>query len=258
MQTLLTRWFCDNANANANTNATERRGKRPAQVAGAPKRAVALFDDGTALQAWETRGYKTARTPPSLAPEAHHSGSSARDFLAPYADDLAIAVAFPACTDLSAAGARWWKDKRKKNPNFQDHAVARIRSVEAAMRATGVPYAMIVPASPRLRMMWKSPDAIISPHEYGGWLPADAPHPLFPDVVPAQDAYKKRTYVYFGNGFVLPRRRPVIPKWTTRQRKGKTVRVSPLLVRRKHRHVRRLTPLGFLEAVAERNSRNCD
>jgi len=49
---------------------------------------------------------------------------------------------------------------------------------------------------------------------------------------------------------VLPRRKPVAAVWATVRRKGKVRRVSPLLVKRKHRNVRRLSPLGFLEAVA--------
>jgi len=242
MQTLLTRWFRDESADRARAH-VPRRG-----------RVVALFDDGAALGPWQRRGDATVRTHAALAVESEQNGESTRAFLGAHAEDVALAVAFPACTDLSAAGARWWKKKRDRNPEFQNEAVTRIRGVEAALRDTGAPYAMLVPAAPLLKKMMREPSAIVSPHEYGGWLAPDAPHPLFPEVVPRCDAYVKRTYVYCGNGFVLPRRRPVAPVWATRRRKGRDVRVSPLLLKRKHRHLRRIAPLGFLEAVAASNS----
>jgi len=241
-QTLLTRWV----------RAAEPAPPRPPRTP-PPRYAAALFADTPSLQAWTSRGYRPVRLAP-VEDERHHTGAAVAEALRAHASDLAMVVAFPSCTDLSAAGARWWKRKRLANPDFQNEAAARVRAVEEALKATGVPYAVIVAAAPRLRKLWKAPAATISPHEYGGWLAAGEPHPSYPEVVPQQDAYVKRTYVYVGNGFVLPQRRLVIPKWAKRRRKGKLVRVSPLLVRRKHRHLRRLSPLGFLEGAAATNS----
>lgn len=251
-QSQLTRWFRDE-------RPRRESARRPPP---APQRAVAAFADGAALGPWVARGFlpvvqvqvqgASARARASAsADEAQHTGAAVAALLAAHAGDVAIALAFPACTDLSAAGARWWRAKRKRNPDFQREAVARIQGVEAALRASGAPFAMLVPAAPLLKRLWRDPSAVISPHEYGGWLAADAAHPLHADVVPKRDAYVKRTYVYAGNGFVLPRRKPVPPVWATRTTKrGATRRVSPLLVKRRHRHLRRLAPLGFLEAVA--------
>lgn len=244
-QSQLTRWFRDERPARP-------RARLPPP---APQHAVAAFADAAALAPWVARGFVAVRganaSTAASAPDAQHTGAAVAALYAAHVGDVAIALAFPACTDLSAAGARWWRAKRKRNPDFQRQAVARIQGVEAALRASGAPYAMLVPAAPLLKRAWRDPSAVISPHEYGGWLPADAAHPQHADVVPKRDAYVKRTYVYAGNGFVLPRRKPVPPVWATRtSKRGKTRRVSPLLVKRRHRHLRRLAPLGFLEAVA--------
>ena len=235
----ITRWFRDDkrpasASASASAPSTTHR----------PRYALSLHDDGTALGPWRRRGYRTFCA--QLAAEPLRASALAHA----HAGDIAIALAFPACVDLCASGARWWKRKRAANPNFQRDAIERLRQTELLLRATKAPYAMFCPGTSLIKKMWKAPSAVISPHEYGGWLAEGQQHPLYPEVVPNRDAYHKRTYVFSGNGFVLPRRKPVTALWATVRRKGKLRRVSPLLVKRKHRNVRRLSPLGFLEAVA--------
>ena len=242
MQTLLTGWLHNRA-------PSPPRPKR----APPPNLAIALFSDPPALRAWTSRGYKPLRLA-TVEAEAQHSAAVAAEALRPHLANAAMIVAFPGCTDLSAAGARWWKQKRLANPNFQEDAAERICALDATLKDTGVPYVIVVAAAPRLRKLWKAPTAVVSPHEYGGWLAPGEPHPCFPAVVPSQDAYKKRTFVYAGNGFILPRKRLVVPKWAKRRRKGKLVRVSPLLLHRKHKNLRRLSALGFLKGAAETNS----
>ena len=161
--------------------------------------------------------------------------------------NAAMIVAFPGCTDLAPL-ARGGGSRRLANPNFQEDAVERIRALDDTLKSTGVPYVIIVSAAPRLRKLWKAPTAIISPHEYGGWLNRGEPHPCFPDVVPSQDAYKKRTFIYTGNGFILPHKRLVTPKWAKRRRKGNWC-ASRRFMHRKHKNLRRLSPLGFLSAL---------
>lgn len=242
MQTVLTGWLHSRA-------PTPPKPKKTPP----PNLAIALFADPPALRAWTARGYKPLRLA-TVEAEAQHSATVATDAIQPHLANAAMIVAFPGCTDLSAAGARWWKQKRLANPNFQEDAAERIRALDDTLKSTGVPYVIIVSAAPRLRKLWKAPTAIISPHEYGGWLNRGEPHPCFPDVVPPQDAYKKRTFIYTGNGFILPHKRLVTPTWAKRRRKGKLVRVSPLLLHRKHKNLRRLSPLGFLKGSADTNS----
>lgn len=229
-QTLLTRWFDDRAAPRV------RRPRSPA-----PRLVACLGGDGLALRPWMERGYR------SLDAEvvAAHQGN------------IAFACAFPPCTDLASAGARWWRRKRAKNPNFQEEAVERLRATERALRASGAPFVMFTPGSATITKLWKGPSAVISPYQYGGYLPEGHQHPTAPNVIPGQDRYHKQTYVFTGNGFVLPRRKPVVPVWVVKKDKktGKPQRISPVLAKRKHRHARRLAPLGFLTAVAELHAR---
>jgi hypothetical protein len=70
-------------------------------------------------------------------------------------------------------------------------------------------------------------------------------------TVPGRDAYHLKTYLFVGNGFKLPRRKPVEPVWVKRLHKktGKMRKISPVLAKRRKNVARRLAPLGFLEAV---------
>jgi len=242
-QPLLTRWFVDRA--------APRRPRAPPPPPPQPTpRLVACLGGGDdlALRPWLERGYG------SLASELRGEPTEqSAAVLAAHAGHVAFACAFPPCADLAAAGARWWKRKRAADPDFQTRAVRRLRRTERALRASGAPYAMLTPGSPTIQTLFRPPEAVISPYQYGSYLPEDHEHPTAPDVIPGRDKYHKRTYVFSGNGFVLPRRKPVVPVWVVKLHKktGKLRKVSPVLAKRKHKHARRLAPLGFMRAVAE-------
>ena len=236
-QLLLTRWFRDDA-------APKRPRQR--QAVPPPRIVVCLGGDGLALGPWLRRGYR------SLAPEIRAEPERTADIVAARKGRIAFACAFPPCVDLASAGARWWRRKRAENPEFQQEAIERLRNTELMLRSTGAPYCMFTPGSATITKLWKGPSAIISPYQYGGYLPENHAHPTMPEVVPSRDRYHKLTYVYTGNGFVLPRRKPVLPVWVHKRHKktGKIRRLSPVLAKRKYKHARRLAPLGFLAAVA--------
>ena len=204
-------------------------------------RVVSVAGDELALRAWRARGYGVV-----------NRGKVAE--VAP--GSVAFACALPLCCDLSSAGARWWERKRRKNPKFQAEVVDALKETEAALVATGAPYLLLTPASPILKRLWKAPRLTISPHEYGGYLAATALHPTWPTAIPKQDAYRKRTYVFHGNGLVLPQRKPVAPVWIEVKSKktGKIKRLAPMFAKRKYRGAQRAAPLGFLEGVAQCNT----
>lgn len=241
MQQLLTQWFDDSA-------APRRPRRRPAPP---PRLVVCLGGDGLALRPWLERGYR------SLDEEIRADPEKTADIVAARHGRIAFACAFPPCVDLAAAGARWWRRKRAENPNFQTEAIDRLRNTELMLRSTGAPYVMFTPGSAMITKLWKGPSAIISPYQFGGYLPENHHHPTTPNVIPGRDRYHKHTYVFTGNGFVLPRRKPVTPVWVMKKHKktGKVRRVSPVLAKRKHKHARRLAPLGFLTAVANLHSK---
>ena len=202
---------------------------------------VSVAGDETALRSWKRRGYQVlARAQVEEAVPG----------------TVAFACALPGCCDLASAGARWWERKRRENPNFQTEVVDALKETEATLVATGAPYLLLTPASPVLKRLWKAPRMTISPHEYGGYLAPTASHPAWPAVIPKQDAYQKKTYVFHGNGLVLPQRKPVTPVWVqvTSKKTGKTKRIAPMFAKRKHRGAQRAAPLGFLEGVAQCNA----
>ena len=235
-QTLLTNFFKD-----------EAAPKQPANRAPAPHLVVCLAGDGWALRPWLDSGrYR------ELVVDARRDPERAAAILAAHRGKIAFACAVLHCPALVTAGARWWKRKRVANPDFQEDAVEQLRLYETLLRSTGAPYVLLTPGSSTLKKLWKPPSATISPNYYGGYLPEDHSHPFLSSVVPSRDRYHRKTHVYEGNLFTFPRKRPLPPVWLLKRSKRTKLkrRVSPLLVKRKYaKRVRRLTPLGFFQAL---------
>lgn len=240
-QAKLTKWFNDQAPAK-----TVRRESNPV-----PKYVVSLGGDNLALRAWERLGYK------SLNSKIEANPLRTQEVLQAHKGQIAMAFAFPPAIDLCSAGARWWKKKAAANPNFQKDAIDRLRKTEIMLRATGAPFCVFTPSAPLIKKLWKNPSVVISPHQFSGYLTPEFKHPLFPEIVPRQEAYYKKTFLFTGNGFVLPRRKPVKPEWrrVTSKKTGKVRLVSPIFEKRKHRAARKLSPLGFCQAVCKLHSK---
>lgn len=247
-QPKLTKWFQDRgplrtvkrnlSPVTANAATTGRRSS--------PRFTLCLGGDGLALRSWAASGKYTC-----LSQTIRKAPLLTEEIVKKHAGSIAVALAFPPCVDLASAGARWWKKKRSVNPNFQADAVERLRKTERLLVASRAPYVMFTPASPLISKLFKKPRAIISPYQFGQYLQPDFAHPTHSEVIPARDAYHKKTFLYFGNGFVFPRRKPVAPEWTKiKSRKtGKIRLVSPVFAKRKNKVQRKLSPLGFCEAV---------
>lgn len=158
-----------------------------------------------------------------------------------------IIFAFPPCTDLAVSGAAHFETKRKKNPTFQVEAIITCKVAARLAKKYNVPYMIENPVSV-LSSLWRKPDYVFNPNEYGGYLPENDTHPMFPDVIPARDAYVKKTCLWTGNGFVMPDVAVVAvdsvdnPGWA--KLGGKSARTKT---------IRSLTPRGFAKAVYEAN-----
>ncbi len=118
----------------------------------------------------------------------------------------------------------------------------------ATLAATfGCPYAVENPVSV-LATMWRKPDHYWHPCDYAGYLHAFDRHPEFPNVIPAQDRYNKKTCLWTGNGFVMPEKKhvPSLEAVNPGHAKlgGKSARTK---------HIRSLTPRGFAQALYEAN-----
>jgi hypothetical protein len=136
---------------------------------------------------------------------------------------------FPPCTDVAVSGARWFKQKGLG---------ALIRSLQlfdASVRIaewTKAPYMIENPIS-AVSTHWRKPDHIFDPCDYGGYLK------------PAGDAYTKRTCLWTGGEFIMPKPRKVRPVQGSRMH-----RLGPSPQRA---NLRSETPRGFAEAVFKAN-----
>ncbi|QGF21265.1 DNA methyltransferase [Citrobacter phage HCF1] len=119
-------------------------------------------------------------------------------------------IAFPPCTDTAVSGSRHFAAKRDRDPEFQIKAMETARIAQELGDWFNVPYMIENPISV-LSTMWRQPDYIFHPCGFGGYLPEDDKHPHFPDIIPARDAYTKKTCLWTGNGFVMPDIKSVLP-----------------------------------------------
>lgn len=74
-----------------------------------------------------------------------------------------LMIAFPPCTNLAVSGARWFKDKLKKNPNIQKDALDFVRKL---MKANIEKICIENPKS-IISNEIRKPDQIIHPYQHG-------------------------------------------------------------------------------------------
>lgn len=158
-------------------------------------------------------------------------------------------IAFPPCTDLAVSGSRHFAAKRERDPLFQYKAVETAKIAATIADHFGVPYMIENPVSV-LSSMWRKPNFTFHPCAFGGYLPEDDKHPHFPDIIPARDAYTKKTCLWTGNGFVMPKIKSIPPfgdcnpGWAKLGGKSKRTKL-----------IRSLTPRGFALAICLANQK---
>ena len=166
---------------------------------------------------------------------------------------VVFGMAFPVCTDMAVSGAAHFKRKAERDPEFQTKAVQYAVWCGELFDDLGVPYFVENPVSV-LATKWRKPDYSFHPYEYGGYIPyTEAEHPRWPEYIAPQDAYKKKTCLWTGGGFVMPTKVSVDPEkyhgngYSTAMMKlgGKSQRTKD---------IRSATPRGFAKAVYEANT----
>jgi hypothetical protein len=163
---------------------------------------------------------------------------------------------FAPCDDLAGLGAKHWAGKKEKDPEFQEKAMARVRIVEPIAEQLGCPWMAENPVG-ALSRMWRKPDFYFNPCEYGGYLPEDDEHPLWPEYIAPRDAYTKKTCIWSGGGFKKPATDPVEPimiEYEKRDGSGEKVRGSKQWGKLggkslKTKNIRSATPRGYAIAV---------
>lgn len=150
-----------------------------------------------------------------------------------------IIFAFPSCTNMAGSGA-----KHERESVDVLAATSSARLVETLGNRHSCAWMVENPVG-KLSTLWRKPDMYFDPFEFGGFL--DASEGSFHRHMPAQDAYTKRTCLWFGNGFIQPEKNPV-PHigcfWGWKYLGGKSQLTKQL---------RSLTPRGFARAVFAAN-----
>lgn len=162
-------------------------------------------------------------------------------------------MGFPPCTHLAASGAMHWKRKLLNDPEIQEKAAECARKIEKLANKLKAPFMVENPRG-ALSRLWRRQNYEFDPCDYGGYLPP-TPHPLYPDHIPAQDAYRKRTCIWSGNGFVMPPTRRVEPEFFLYRDSDGTIKKLSKPVAKlggdslKTKNIRSATPRGFALAV---------
>lgn len=126
-------------------------------------------------------------------------------------DGVELVFGFPECTDLTVAGARHFKAKAEKNPNFQKQAIELCDLVRCVGEKFNCKWGFENPKWNVLQTQYRKADFDFNPCDYGGYLPDDDKHPLYSGIYPPRDAYNKGTSIWCGNGFIEPIKKPVEP-----------------------------------------------
>lgn len=169
-------------------------------------------------------------------------------------DEVAFMFAFPVCTDLAVSGAKHFARKERERPGFQQRAADYAKWCGDLGDMLGCPYLIENPVSV-LATLWRAPDHRFDPCDFGGYLPEGDEHPRWPEIIPARDAYTKRTCLWTGGGFNMPpakRVDPVTCSYTKAD--GKVTKGSPMFGKlggksAKTKNIRSATPRGFARAV---------
>lgn len=106
---------------------------------------------------------------------------------------VAFVAGFPPCTDVAVSGARWWDEKRLKDPYFQARATRVAESCRMIGELSGAPWFFENPIS-AFSSIFGPPQHKFSPPDYAAYWP--------------EDQYNKETWLWSGGGFQMPSPRP--------------------------------------------------
>lgn len=167
--------------------------------------------------------------------------------------------AWPPCEDMTVSGNRHLAAKRQKDPRFQWKAKRRATRAAALARKFGFAAIIENPVG-ALSRLWRKPDRIWDPCDFGGYLPEGDEHPDWPKYIAPRDAYTKKTGAWLIGALAFPAARAVEPEILERVTKsGRTIRGSRQFMylggkSAKTKTIRNLTPRGFALALCAANS----
>lgn len=173
------------------------------------------------------------------------------DYLASvlYRRQCKLVAGFPPCTDVAVSGAAHWQRKFEKDRYFQAKAAIIAQECKTIGELAQCPWFFENPVS-GFSSIFGKPNFTFHPYEFGGYLPEDDIHPLYPSYFKPRDSYPKKTCLWSGGGFLLPEKKPVkVDNGYSDQYKklgGRSL---------KTKNIRSATPRGFSQAVYEKYGR---
>ena len=174
---------------------------------------VACEFSGTVRRAFEAAGHEAWSCDLLPTEEADTSKHIQGDALDAIAEGWDLVVAHPPCTHLASSGARWFAEKRADGR--QQEAVGFFEKLVDALKRDAASWCIENPIGIMSRL-WRKPDQIIQPWEYGHgetkatclWLsglPLLQPTEVVAgrkgrihSMPPSPDRWKKRSVTYSG------------------------------------------------------------
>lgn len=205
---------------------------------------ISLFDySGIMVEPWAEAGFECwivdIKHPPAASGESaltdergihrvHHDLST--PWLYPGdKSNVAIVFAFPPCNHLAVSGARWF---RGKGLRVLSRSVELFASASEFCEWMGAPYLIENPVS-TISSHWRKPDYTFQPFQYTGYH--------------AADNYAKKTCLWTGNNFIMPK--PLL-LWGLGKPDNRIHAAPPSPDRADKRS---MTPRGFARAAFESN-----
>jgi hypothetical protein len=189
---------------------------------------------GNMVQPWLAAGYDAITVDTQEAvnphPRRHHFVADVTQWRYPLRFGRpAITFAFPPCTHLAVSGARWFK---AKGMGALIEGLSVVDACRDICESSGAPWMLENPVS-TLSTYWRAPDHSFHPWQYTAFERADN--------------YTKKTCLWTGGGFVMPR-----PATIANEKPDHRIHTAPPSAERAD--FRSATPMGFARAVYDANA----
>lgn len=160
--------------------------------------------------------------------------------------DVKLVAGFPPCTDVAVSGSRHFDSKIKNDALAWAKAAMIAEQCRTISEMIGCPWFFENPVSVFANDELFGKPSYFHPFEYGGYLPENDKHPLYPEFINSRDAYTKKTGLWTGCGYELPEKRPVnVPS----DEDGESKQYSKLGGKSdRTKNIRSATPRGFARA----------
>lgn len=159
---------------------------------------ISLCDyTGVATQPWRDAGYLTIHIDPQRDNNGTILEMMTKIRVAILTGKVAFVMGFPPCTDVAVSGAAHFASKGEKDKHFQAKAALVAEQCRMIGEMAGCPWFFENPVSVFSSIFGK-PNYSFHPYEFGGYLPEDDEHPLWPEYIKPRDAYPKKTCLWTG------------------------------------------------------------